>query len=147
MPSMSSTIEIDGRVVEVRILDETDAAKAALARLTRRASELDELCRAGLARALADEGADGEVNLYLDHHLGELRGLAGELGAGGADASDVGLRRAFLAHLMLCSIWSDGDVDDFAVHFDYSIDPTRTQYVLCVTLDGDGRLRSIAMES
>lgn len=142
---MDAELVVNGRTVEVDTGDD-DEVPAAVARLLARADELDGACRAAIAADLEAGGDDGAAALYLDHHLGELPDLARALGHADAPATDPALRRVFVARLVLRSIWS-GHGDDQLVRFDYSIDPDRTQYVLCVSLDLDGALVSVEMES
>ncbi|MEZ0115046.1 hypothetical protein ABH920_009081 [Catenulispora sp. EB89] len=130
--SMQVDITFDGARVDA----------AALGRLARHGvnlEALDHTARAGMRAEFAE--ADSTVRFYAEHHRDELGAVFGEDGS-------IDLE-PFLAALSLVGIefCLDAEPEDSGVILDYSIGAEVTNYLIAVSLDDDGEVEDISMES
>jgi hypothetical protein len=110
-------------------------ARASLERLLTDPESLDRRCRAALLDP-PPGSEEGATELYVSHHE-EL--TPPELVGRGIEA--------FVGAMTLRSIWVVADDDEEFLRVDYTLDASRTDYVLCVVLDSSGVVRSVRMES
>ncbi len=100
----------------------------------------EKLAIAAIKRAVGDE--DGDVNLFVSHHLEELGGeyWLKHLGTESPDATQV------LNIIRLRSHWT-GDEIDGTKNFDFTLPDDVTDYVISVSFDEAGEVDEISMES
>jgi hypothetical protein len=122
--------------------DGTSMDAAAFGRLARHGVDLEALdhkARAGMRTEFAE--ADSTVRFYAEHHRDALGTAFGEDGS-------IDLE-TLLAALSLVGIefCLDLELEDSGIILDYSIGAEVTNYLIAVSLDEDGELEDISMES
>ena len=134
-------ITLGNRQIQPTTIDEPDAemAKRLLALLSN-AEQLDQQCRA----AMLTEAA---ATQYANHHFAEVPALAAKFGVADPGHPSPAQVQALLAEMYVASIWSSPNAYDTFLHFDYTIDAAATQYLLSVTINREGQLSTMTMES
>ena len=100
----------------------------------------EKLAIAAIKRAFGAE--DGDVNLFVSHHLDELDGeyWLKHLGTESPDATQV------LDIIRLRSHWGGDEIDGIK-NFDFTLPDDVTDYVISVSFDEAGEVDEISMES
>ncbi|OEZ62933.1 DUF2004 domain-containing protein [Duganella sp. HH105] len=100
----------------------------------------EKLAIAAIKRAMGTE--DGDVNLFVSHHLDELDGeyWLKHLGTESPDATQI------LDIIRLRSHWGGDEIDGIK-NFDFTLPDDVTDYVISVSFDETGEVDEISMES
>ncbi len=134
-------ITLGTRLIQPTTIDEPDPEMAKrLLGLLGKAEQLDQQCRA----AMTSEAAATE---YANHHFAEVPALAARFGVTDPNHPSPAAVQALLAAMYVASIWSSPNAYDTFLHFDYTIDAAATQYLLSVTINREGQLSTMTMES
>lgn len=92
------------------------------------------------------QDVEGEVNIYIQHHLEELdkEDLSALI-----DFTDkkVSTEKQLLSKLELVRIGFELEDEDYFITFDYSIDEEITNHLIVINLNSNFELSSIGMES
>ena len=134
-------ITLGTRQLQPITVDEPDSEMAArLLTLLGDAEGIDRRCRA----AMASESAATE---YAHHHFAEVPALAARFGVTDPNQPSPAAVQALLAAMYVTSIWASPTAYATFLHFDYTIDAAATQYLLSVSINREGQLSTMTMES
>jgi Protein of unknown function (DUF2004) len=92
-----------------------------------------------IKQAFGTQAGEDSVNLFVRHHLEELRSSYWQQHLGSRAPEPA----AILGLLELSSSWGDGDIE----YFDFTLPDEATDYVVSVHFDGAGTIDGISMES
>ncbi|WP_081617195.1 DUF2004 domain-containing protein [Thioalkalivibrio sulfidiphilus] len=97
------------------------------------------LALTAIKNAFGTEEGEGNVNLFVEHHLGELPQSYWQqhLGASSPEPKSV------VGLLQLRSSWGDKGIE----YFDFKLPGEVTDYVVSVRFDDSGNIDGISMES
>lgn len=92
-----------------------------------------------IKKAFGTDEGENNVNLFVEHHLGELPQSYWQthLGANAPEPKSV------VGLLQLRSSWGDNDIE----YFDFTLPGEVTDYVVSVHFDDSGNIDGIEMES
>mgnify|MGYP002619572137 CR=1 FL=1 len=134
-------------VVYELVIDEEGLETDAVVDALRLADDLPSLDATGREAIRADSSnSESAASLYAEHHFEELpedrvRDLLGGPEPSTASPTDL------LAKLAIVRVAFHPESQDARVRLDYSLAGEVTDYVLCVTIDAEGVVSSVEMES
>jgi hypothetical protein len=140
------TIAVGGRQVSADLnCDEqvTSAQLDVVARFVQQPTKFDVLAREAMA---VNPDPTYSTLLYVEHHLAELSKDDLQRLFGTTARSELSQERV-LSCLQLVRIGLYPADEHQTAVFDYSLDPTVTNYVLAVSFEASGKVTSIEMES
>jgi hypothetical protein len=145
-----ASITLGGRAVEFDLtINGSGLTEADLEDLPQKAEDvvaLDRAARRAMLRDARSGDEDSSAMLYLTHHEEVLpetdrQRLFGTTTPGSANVE------AMLSRMVLVRVGLFPEYEDPRVVLDYSIDPTVTDYLLCVSFDAAGKPTAVDMES